>query len=101
MVGLPAGLLDIGTFADLSNIGTLFAFVLVSAGVLLLRIKDPDRRRSFRCPGGPVLPVLSIVFCTLLMAGLPIVTWLRFFLWLLIGLAVYFAYGHKHSEFAQ
>ncbi len=100
-VGLPAGLLDIGTFADLSNIGTLFAFVLVSAGVLVLRAKDPDRRRSFRCPGGPVFPVLSIVFCTLLMAGLPIVTWLRFFLWLALGLGVYFAYGHKRSEFAR
>ncbi len=100
VVGLPAGLLDIGTFADLSNIGTLFAFVLVSAGVLILRIKDPGRRRSFRCPGGPVFPVLSILFCILLMAGLPIVTWLRFFLWLGIGLAVYFAYGHKRSEFA-
>ncbi len=101
VVGLPAGLLDIGTFADLSNIGTLFAFVLVSAGVLVLRAKDPDRRRSFRCPGGPVFPVLSIVFCTLLMAGLPIVTWLRFFLWLALGLGVYFAYGHKRSEFAR
>ncbi len=100
VVALPAGLLDIGTFADLSNIGTLFAFVLVSAGVLVLRVKDPGRRRAFRCPGGPVLPVLSIIFCVLLMAGLPIVTWLRFFLWLGVGLGIYFTYSAKRSEFA-
>ena len=101
VVGLPAGLLDIGTFADLSNIGTLFAFVLVSLGVLVLRYKDPARRRAFRCPGGPVLPALSILFCITLMAGLPIVTWLRFFVWLLMGLVIYFCYSRKRSEFAR
>jgi len=100
VVGVPAGLLDIGTLADLSNIGTLFAFVLVSAGVLILRYKDPGRRRGFRCPGGPVLPILSIFFCGLLMAGLPIMTWVRFFLWLIIGLVVYYFYSRKRSEFA-
>ncbi|MGB6134584.1 MAG: amino acid permease [Acidobacteriaceae bacterium] len=100
VVGLPSGLLDIGTFSDLSNIGTLFAFVLVSAGVLVLRYKDPDRHRGFRCPGGPILPVLSIVFCTLLMAGLPVITWLRFFIWLAIGLVIYFFYSRHRSEFA-
>jgi APA family basic amino acid/polyamine antiporter len=92
--------LDIGTLADLSNIGTLFAFVLVSAGVLILRYKDPGRRRGFRCPGGPVLPILSIFFCGLLMTGLPIMTWVRFFLWLIIGLVVYYFYSRKRSEFA-
>ncbi|HET8637684.1 MAG TPA: amino acid permease [Acidobacteriaceae bacterium] len=100
VVGVPAGLLDIGTLADLSNIGTLFAFVLVSAGVLILRYKDPGRRRGFRCPGGPVLPILSIFFCGLLMTGLPIMTWVRFFLWLIIGLVVYYFYSRKRSEFA-
>jgi APA family basic amino acid/polyamine antiporter len=100
LVGVPAGLLDIGTFSDLSNIGTLFAFVLVSIGVLILRYKDPTRHRSFRCPGGPVLPVLSVFFCVVLMAGLPIMTWLRFFVWLGIGLVIYFAYSRKRSEFA-
>jgi APA family basic amino acid/polyamine antiporter len=100
VVGVPAGLLDIGTLADLSNIGTLFAFVLVSAGVLILRYKDPDRHRGFRCPGGPVLPVLSILFCGLLMTGLPIMTWVRFFLWLIIGLVIYYFYSRKRSEFA-
>ena len=101
VVALPAGLLDIGTFSDLSNIGTLFAFVLVSIGVLMLRYTDPGRHRSFRCPGGPVFPVLSVGFCVLLMAGLPIMTWLRFFVWLGIGLAIYFLYSRKRSEFAR
>ena len=99
VVGVPAGLLDIGTLADLSNIGTLFAFVLVSAGVLILRYKEPDRHRGFRCPGGPTFPVLSIVFCVLLMAGLPVLTWLRFFVWLIIGLGIYFTYSRKRTEF--
>ena len=89
VVALPAGLLDIGTFADLSNIGTLFAFVLVSIGVIILRYKEPQRHRGFRCPGGPVIPVLSVIFCVLLMAGLPVLTWIRFFIWLVIGLLIY------------
>ena len=77
---------DIGTLADLSNIGTLFAFVLVSIGVIILRYKQPESRRGFRAPGGLTAPVLSVLFCILLMAGLPILTWLRFFAWLIIGL---------------
>jgi APA family basic amino acid/polyamine antiporter len=99
VVAIPAGLFDIGTLTDLSNIGTLFAFVLVSVGVIILRYKNPDRHRSFRVPFGPVIPGLSVIFCFLLMAGLPIVTWLRFFVWLGIGLAVYFLYSRKRSEF--
>ncbi len=99
LVAIPAGLLDVGTLADLSNIGTLFAFVLVSLGVLILRHKQPERRRGFRVPGGPVFPVLSVIFCILLMAGLPMITWLRFFLWLVAGLCVYFLYSRKRSEF--
>jgi len=100
VVGIPAGLFDIGTLADLSNIGTLFAFVLVSAGVLILRYRDPDRKRSFRCPGGPVIPILSILFCLLLMSGLTMITWVRFFGWLAIGLVIYFLYSRKRSEFS-
>ena len=69
LVAIPAGLFDVGTLAELSNIGTLFAFVLVSIGVLVLRHKQPERQRGFRVPGGPVFPVLSVVFCVLLMAG--------------------------------
>jgi APA family basic amino acid/polyamine antiporter len=100
VVGIPAGLFDIGTLANLSNIGTLFAFVLVSIGVLILRYREPDRPRGFRAPFGPLIPVLSVIFCTLLMMGLEILTWFRFFAWLLIGLIIYITYSRHHSEFA-
>jgi APA family basic amino acid/polyamine antiporter len=100
VVGVPAGILDIGTLADLSNIGTLFAFVLVSVGVIILRYRDPHRHRGFRAPGGIAAPVLSVLFCVLLMAGLPILTWLRFFAWLALGLVIYFFYSRHRSEFA-
>ena len=99
LVAIPAGLFDIGTLTDLSNIGTLFAFVLVSVGVIVLRYRDPGRRRGFRVPFGPAIPVLSVGFCILLMAGLPIMTWLRFFVWLAIGLVIYFFYSRRRSEF--
>ena len=100
LVGIPAGLLDIGTLADLSNIGTLFAFALVAGGVLILRYRDPDRPRAFRAPGGPLAPVVTILTCLLLMAGLPITNWIRFVVWLIIGLVVYYFYGRRHSELA-
>jgi APA family basic amino acid/polyamine antiporter len=100
VVGIPGGLLDIGTVSNLSNIGTLFAFVLVSIGVLILRYREPERHRSFRAPLGPVIPVLSIVFCVVLMMGLEVMTWIRFFGWLAIGLLVYFFYSRHRSEFA-
>ncbi len=100
LVGIPGGILDIGTLADLSNIGTLFAFVLVSIGVIILRYKQPERRRGFTAPGGIAAPVLSVLFCGLLMAGLPILTWLRFFAWLIIGLTVYMLYSRHRSEFS-
>ena len=99
LVAIPAGVFDVGTFAEMSNIGTLFAFVLVSIGVIVLRYKDPGRRRGFRVPFGPVIPVLSTLFCILLMAGLPAITWIRFFVWLVIGLVVYVTYSRKRSEF--
>jgi APA family basic amino acid/polyamine antiporter len=99
-VGIPAGVWDIGTFADLSNIGTLFAFVVVSAGVIVLRKKQPDRPRGFRVPLVPWLPSLSIACCVVLMLSLPLETWLRFVVWMAIGLAIYFTFSKKHSEFA-
>jgi basic amino acid/polyamine antiporter, APA family len=101
VVGIPAGVWDIDTFAELSNIGTLFAFVVVSAAVIVLRKKQPERPRSFRTPLVPLVPLLSIACCILLMAGLPLITWLRFFLWLAIGLTIYFLFGRKHSVMAQ
>jgi APA family basic amino acid/polyamine antiporter len=100
VVGIPAGLLDIGTLADLSNIGTLFAFALVAGGVLILRYRDPHRHRSFRAPGGPLAPIMTILTCLLLMAGLPITNWIRFFVWLVIGLVIYFLYSRKRSTLA-
>jgi basic amino acid/polyamine antiporter, APA family len=97
VVGIPAGIWDIDTFAELSNIGTLFAFIVVSAGVIVLRKTQPDRPRSFRTPWVPWVPLLSIGCCLLLMAGLPLLTWIRFFVWLVIGLVIYFAFSRRHS----
>jgi len=101
VVGIPAGLLDIGTVSNLSNIGTLFAFVLVSIAVLILRYREPERPRGFRAPLGPIIPVLSIIFCVVLMMGLEVLTWATFFVWLLLGLLIYFFYSRHRSEFAK
>jgi len=101
VVGIPAGIWDIGTFADLANIGTLFAFIIVSLGVIVLRKTQPDRPRGFRVPGAPWLPMISIAFCMVLMMALPLETWVRFFVWLLIGFAIYFPFGRKNSALAR
>jgi APA family basic amino acid/polyamine antiporter len=100
-VGIPAGLVDIGDAADLSNIGTLFAFALVSLGVIFLRRTQPDRPRTFKVPLVPWFPLISIVFCVGLMTGLTVITWLRFFVWLGLGLLIYIFYSRRHSEFAK
>jgi APA family basic amino acid/polyamine antiporter len=100
VVGIPGGLLDIGTVSNLSNIGTLFAFVLVSIAVLILRYREPERPRGFRAPLGPLFPVLSIIFCIVLMMGLEVMTWAAFFAWLMMGLLIYFFYSRHRSEFA-
>jgi APA family basic amino acid/polyamine antiporter len=97
VVGIPAGIFDIGTLADLSNIGTLFAFVLVAIAVLILRKSQPDRPRGFRVPFVPLVPLLAIASCILLMASLTVENWIRFFVWLVIGLVIYFLYSRKHS----
>ncbi|MDZ4798248.1 MAG: amino acid permease [Bryobacteraceae bacterium] len=96
VVGIPAGIWDVGTFADLSNIGTLFAFAVVSAGVIVARKKDPGRHRSFRVPLVPWIPALSILCCFALMLGLPLMTWLRFIAWLAFGLIFYFSFGRRN-----
>jgi basic amino acid/polyamine antiporter, APA family len=100
-VGIPAGLVDIGDAADLSNIGTLFAFALVSLGVIFLRRKQPDRPRAFRVPFVPWFPLISVVLCVGLMTGLTVITWIRFVVWLFIGLCIYIFYSRHHSEFAK
>jgi len=96
-VGIPAGIFAVSDAADLSNIGTLFAFVLVSLGVIILRRRQPDRPRGFRVPLVPWFPLLSIVLCGGLMTGLTVITWIRFVVWLVIGLVVYTLYSRKRS----
>ncbi|HET9387075.1 MAG TPA: amino acid permease [Gemmatimonadales bacterium] len=86
---------------NLTNIGTLFAFALVSAGVLMLRFIEPDRPRPFRVPGVMIVAPLSVILCVYVMLGLPLETWERFGIWLMIGLVLYFAYGFKHSRIRQ
>lgn len=100
-VGLPAGFFAISDAADLSNIGTLFAFVLVSLGVILLRRKQPHRQRAFRVPLVPWFPLISILLCGGLMTGLTVITWIRFVVWLVLGLLVYAFYSRRHSEFCK
>ena len=98
-VGIPAGIFAISDAADLSNIGTLFAFVLVSLGVIILRRTQPDRKRVFRVPFVPWFPLISIVLCGGLMTGLTVITWLRFVVWLVLGLLIYLFYSRHRSEF--
>ena len=92
-----AAFANIAEVVDLTNIGTLFAFVLVSIGVIILRVREPDRPRPFRVPGAPFTPLISVVACVYLMLQLPSVTWIRFGIWLAVGLVVYFLYGYRHS----
>ena len=92
---------NIDEIVQLTNIGTLFAFILVALGILILRKREPDRPRKFRVPFVPVTPILGIVMCLFLMAGLPLVTWERFVLWLLAGLVIYFAYSRGRSRLAS
>ena len=89
---------DAGETYDLTNIGTLFAFMLVSIGVLVLRYKEPERPRPFRVPFVWPVCVLSAAGCLFIMNGLPDAAWERFGWWLVIGLVLYFAYGFKHSR---
>jgi APA family basic amino acid/polyamine antiporter len=84
--------------AELVNIGTLFAFILVAIGVIVLRRTRPDLDRAFRCPGVPVIPILAVLASFYLMLNLPGATWVRFFIWMAIGFVVYFAYGARHSR---
>ncbi|MER7501733.1 amino acid permease [Nonomuraea pusilla] len=93
-----AGFVSFGELAELVNIGTLFAFVVVSLGVIVLRRTRPDLPRAFRTPLVPLLPILSVLACVYLMLNLPVQTWLRFIIWMIIGVVLYFAYGYRHSR---
>jgi APA family basic amino acid/polyamine antiporter len=95
-----ASFANIEEMVDLTNIGTLFAFAIVSAGVIFLRVAEPDAARPFRVPFVPVVPLLSMAAWLFLAAGLPWVTWVRFAAWLTVGLVIYFAYGRRHSALA-
>ena len=98
VVAAMAGFVPLSTLAELVNIGTLFAFVLVAAGVLLLRSVEPDRERPFRTPFVPLLPILAIAGCLYLAVTLPADTWVRFAVWMVLGLVVYVVYARGSSR---
>jgi APA family basic amino acid/polyamine antiporter len=97
-VALISAFANINEIVELTNIGTLFAFVLVCIGILILRYREPDRPRPFRTPWVPLVPILGILSCLYLMAGLPWVTWVRFGIWLAIGLVIYMFFGWRKSR---
>jgi APA family basic amino acid/polyamine antiporter len=97
-VAVFAALAPIGVVLELTNIGTLFAFILVAAGIMVLRRTDPHRPRPFRTPWVPFLPLLSIGFCLYLIVSLPLLTKLRFVGWLVLGALIYFLYSVRHSR---
>jgi basic amino acid/polyamine antiporter, APA family len=96
-VATLAGFFPLGWLLHLTNIGTLFAFVIVCAAVIIMRRTNPDANRPFRCPLVPVIPIVGILLCLLLMLSLPADNWLRLFGWLALGLAIYWFYGRHHS----
>ncbi len=98
VMSVIAGTLPIHEIAELVNIGTLAAFIIVCAGVIILRKTKPDLPRPFKTPFAPYTPLLGIIFCAYLMIHLPLVTWIRFISWLVLGLFIYFFYGIKHSK---
>lgn len=97
-ISLFAGLVPIRVVGEMTSIGTLLAFIMVCLGVLILRKRQPDAPRAFRTPWVPVVPILGILTCALMMLSLPADTWIRLFVWLAIGLVIYFAYGRKRSK---
>jgi APA family basic amino acid/polyamine antiporter len=101
VVAAMAALLPLEELASLVNIGTLFAFILVAVAVVILRRTRPDLKRSFRTPFVPVVPILSVLASFYLMLNLPTSTWVRFGLWMVVGVVVYFFYGQGHSRLGR
>ncbi|OHU93285.1 amino acid permease [Mycobacterium talmoniae] len=101
LVAVTASAFPMGKLEEMVNVGTLFAFVLVSAGVVVLRRTRPDLPRGFRAPWVPVLPIASICACLWLMVNLTAVTWIRFGVWMVLGVAIYLGYGYRHSVLAR
>src|SRR2546430_6013563 len=100
-VAAMAGFLPLGILAEMTSIGTLFAFVIVCGAVLVMRKTNPDANRPFRAPLVPLVPILGIATCLLLMFSLPAENWYRLIIWLAIGLLIYFAYGRRHSVMSR
>ena len=100
-VGGVAAFASIDEMVNLTNIGTLFAFVIVCAAVLIMRRTNPDAERPFRAPLYPFVPVAGILSCLLLMFSLPVENWYRLLVWMGIGFVLYFTYGYKHSHLRQ
>ena len=98
VIAIVAGFTSISALAALVNIGTLFAFVVVALGVVVLRRTRPDLPRAFRTPWVPVLPAVSVAASLWLMLNLPAETWLRFAVWMVLGLVIYVLYGRRHSR---
>ena len=100
-VSLMASFIPLGILAELVNIGTLLAFVIVCTAVPIMRYRNPKAERPFRCPMVPVVPILGVLLCLLLMFSLPSQNWLRLFVWMMIGMLIYFLYGRYHSVMAK
>jgi basic amino acid/polyamine antiporter, APA family len=101
VVALMAGFINLQQLAELTNIGTLFAFILVSIGIIVLRRTQPNLRRAFRTPWVPVVPILAALICLYLMVSLPVATWARFVIWMVLGFVVYFLYSRRNSRLAR
>ncbi len=98
LTAIAGGFININVLFELVNIGTLSAFIIVSAGILWMRKTQPDAHRGFRAPGVPFTPICAIIFCLILIFGLNWETWVRFAVWFALGLVVYFTYSRKHSQ---
>jgi APA family basic amino acid/polyamine antiporter len=101
IVAVVAGFTPIQVVGEMTSIGTLFAFVIVCAAVMVLRVKRPDAHRPFKVWGGPVFPILGTLFCFYLMLSLSVMTWVRFLVWLDVGMLIYWFYGRTHSPLAD